>query len=74
MERETLPEIPRALIEPFGITLIFIIGILPSLFNSDIDEIAKVIPFLATIAAACLKLTPPLQDIFKGYSAIRWSS
>ncbi len=68
---ETLPEIPRALIEPFGITLIFIIGILPSLFNSDIDEIAKVIPFLATIAAACLKLTPPLQDTFKGYSAIR---
>ena len=68
---ETLPEIPRALIEPFGITLIFIIGIFPSLFNSNIDEIAKVIPFLATIAAACLKLTPPLQDIFKGYSAIR---
>ena len=68
---ETLPEIPRALIEPFGITLIFIIGILPSLFNSDIDEIAKVIPFLATIAAACLKLTPPLQDTFKGYSSIR---
>ena len=68
---ETLPEIPRALIEPFGITLIFIIGILPSLFSSDITEIAKVIPFLATIAAACLKLTPPLQDTFKGYNAIR---
>ena len=68
---ETLPEIPRALIEPFGITLIFIIGVFPSLFNSDISEIAKVIPFLATIAAACLKLTPPLQDTFKGYNAIR---
>ena len=68
---ETLPEIPRALIEPFGITLIFIIGILPSLFSSDITEITKVIPFLATIAAACLKLTPPLQDTFKGYNAIR---
>ena len=35
------------------------------------NEIAKVIPFLATIAAACLKLTPPLQDTFKGYNAIR---
>ena len=68
---ETLPEIPRALIEPFGITLIFIIGIFPSLLNSDIAEISKVIPFLATIAAACLKLTPPLQDTFKGYNAIR---
>jgi len=68
---ETLPEIPRALIEPFGITLIFVIGIFPSLLNSDIAEISKVIPFLATIAAACLKLTPPLQDTFKGYNAIR---
>ena len=68
---ETLPEIPRALIEPFGITLIFVIGIFPSLLNSDIAEISKVIPFLATIAAACLKLTPPLQDAFKGYNAIR---
>jgi len=26
---------------------------------------------LATIAAACLKLTPPLQDTFKGYNSIR---
>ncbi len=68
---EALPEIPRALIEPLGITLIFIIGIFPSLLNSDIAEISKVIPFLATIAAACLKLTPPLQDTFKGYNAIR---
>ena len=68
---ETLPEIPRALIEPFGITLIFIIGIVPSLLTSDISEISKVIPFLATIAAACLKLTPPLQDTFKGYTSIR---
>ena len=68
---ETLPEIPRALIEPFGITLIFIIGTVPPLLTSDISEISKVIPFLATIAAACLKLTPPLQDTFKGYTQIR---
>ena len=68
---ETFPEIPRALIEPFGITLIFIIGIVPPLLTSDISEISKVIPFLATIAAACLKLTPPLQDTFKGYTSIR---
>ena len=68
---ETLPEIPRALVEPFGITLIFFIGIVPLLLTSDIEKISKVIPFLATIAAASLKLTPPLQDTFRGYNSIR---
>ena len=69
---DTLPEIPRALVEPFGITLIFLIGIIgPILTNSDFDEILKVVPFLATITAAALKLTPPLQDTFKGYNSIR---
>ena len=68
---ETLPEIPRALVEPFGITLIFLIGIVPLLLTSDIERISSVIPFLATIAAASLKLTPPLQDTFRGYNSIR---
>ena len=68
---DTLPEIPRTLIEPFGITLIFIIGMGPLIFNSDISKISQAIPFLATIAAASLKLTPPLQDTFKGYNSIR---
>ena len=68
---ETLPEIPRALVEPFGITLIFFIGIVPVLLTSGVDKISGVIPFLATIAAASLKLTPPLQDTFRGYNNIR---
>ena len=68
---DTLPEIPRTLIEPFGITLIFIIGMGPLIFDSDISKISQAIPFLATIAAASLKLTPPLQDTFKGYNSIR---
>ncbi len=68
---ETLPEIPRALVEPFGITLIFFIGIIPVLLTSGVEKISGVIPFLATIAAASLKLTPPLQDTFRGYNNIR---
>ena len=68
---DTLPEIPRALVEPFGITLIFLIGIIgPILTTSDFNEILKVVPFLATITAAALKLTPPLQDTFKGYNLL----
>jgi ATP-binding cassette subfamily B protein len=57
-----LPELPRALIEPLGITMIFVIGMLPSLNSTDPASIIKIVPFLATVAVAATKLTPPLQD------------
>ena len=61
---EVLPELPRALIEPFGITLIFGIGLIPILFNNNEGAIINLIPFVATIAVASLKLTPPLRELF----------
>lgn len=63
---ETLPEFPRSLVEPFGITLIFSIGLFPFLNNREPSTLLEIIPFLATIAVASLKLTPPLQDLFRG--------
>ncbi len=66
-----LQEFLRALVEPFGISLIFIIGVFPSFINDNTNQISEVIPFLATIAAASLKLTPPLQDTFRAYNSIR---
>ncbi len=68
---EALPDFPRTIIEPLGITFIFMIGIFPLILTSDISLISEAIPFLAIIAAASLKLTPPLQDTFKGYNSIR---
>lgn len=68
---ETLPEFPRALIEPFGITLIFIIGIIPILRGNISYSIVDLVPFLATVAVASLKLTPPLQDLFRGVTDLR---
>lgn len=68
---EVLPEAPRALIEPFGITLIFAIGMLPLLSSPDVSGLARVVPFLATVAITSLKLTPPLQDCFRSITALR---
>jgi ATP-binding cassette subfamily B protein len=68
---EVLPEAPRALIEPFGITLIFAIGMLPLLSSPDVSGMAKIVPFLATVAITSLKLTPPLQDCFRSITALR---
>lgn len=68
---EVLPEAPRALIEPLGITMIFAAGILPILFNPNPSELIKIVPFLATVAVTSLKLTPPLQDCFRSITSLR---
>jgi len=66
-----LPDLPRTLIEPFGITLIFSIGLFPFLTNSQSTNLLSIVPFLATIAVAALKLTSPLQDIFRSLTSLR---
>ena len=68
---ETFPEFPRSLIEPLGITLIFSIGLFPLLSNKNPETLLAIVPFLATIAVASLKLTPPLQDLFRGINDLR---
>ncbi len=70
---EVLPEFPRALIEPFGITLIFTIGLFPYFIGKDDSMLIEIIPFLATIAIASLKLVPPLQDSFRAFTSLRAS-
>ncbi len=68
---ETFPEFPRSLIEPFGITLIFSIGLFPYLTSQTPSNFVDIVPFLATIAVSSLKLTPPLQDLFRGITDLR---
>ena len=68
---ETYPEFPRALIEPLGITLIFSIGLFPLFSKNSPTNLLEIVPFLATIAVASLKLTPPLQDLFRGLTDLR---
>ena len=68
---ETLPDFPRSLVEPFGITLIFLIGLAPLISGREPSEVLDIIPFLATIAVSSLKLTPPLQDLFRGITDLR---
>ena len=71
MERGTLPEFPRSLVEPLGINLIFVIGLAPLISQRNPSELLDIIPFLATIAVSSLKLTPLLQDLFRGITDLR---
>jgi ATP-binding cassette subfamily B protein len=68
---ELLPEVPRILIEPFGITMIFVVGALPALLSGDPARVGGIIPFLSSVAVAALRLTPPLQDIFRSLTQLR---
>jgi ATP-binding cassette subfamily B protein len=68
---ELLPEVPRILIEPFGITMIFVVGALPALLSGDPTRVGGIIPFLSSVAVAALRLTPPLQDIFRSLTQLR---
>ncbi len=68
---EWLPDLPRGLIEPFGITMIFAVGAVPVLISGDPNKVREILPFLATIAVAALRLTPPLQDAFRSLTQLR---
>jgi len=68
---ELLPTIPRLLIEPLGITLIFAVGAVPPLLSGDRSDIKAILPFLASLAVAALRLTPPLQDFFASLNQLR---
>ncbi|MBM5794141.1 MAG: ABC transporter ATP-binding protein, partial [Cyanobacteria bacterium K_DeepCast_0m_m1_088] len=70
---ELLPDLPRGLIEPLGITLIFAVGAIPALLAGSSQGINSILPFLATIALAALRLTAPLQDLFRGVTMLRGS-
>lgn len=70
---EILPEIPRGLIEPLGITLIFVIGAFPYIISSGAGSLEDILPFLSTMALAALKVTSPLQDLFRGITMLRGS-
>jgi ATP-binding cassette subfamily B protein len=70
---EFLPDVPRGLIEPLGITLIFAVGAIPVLLLGGSQGIGEILPFLATMAVAALRIMAPLQDLFRGVTMLRGS-
>ena len=53
--------------------MIFAVGALPALLSGNPQRVQEILPFLATIAVAALRLTPPLQDAFRALTRIRGS-
>ena len=66
-----LPWVPKLLIEPLGITLIFSFAVIPALMGGGFSDVKQVIPFLATLALASTRLTPALQETFAAITKLR---
>jgi ATP-binding cassette subfamily B protein len=67
-----LPDVPRYLIEPAGITVLFLVGLLPALLHRDASRIIKdAVPTLAAIMFAGLRLSAPIQAIFRSINKLR---
>jgi ATP-binding cassette subfamily B protein len=50
-----------------------LVGAIPALLSGSSQSIAEILPFLATIAVAALRLTAPLQDLFRAMTMLRGS-
>lgn len=67
-----LPDVPRFVIEPLAITLIFSAALIPTISRSGSQDLAvTLIPFVTTFVVASVKITPPLQDLFKAITRLR---
>ena len=67
-----LPDVPRIVIEPLAISFIFLVALMPYIYGSDYQKLASnLIPFVATFIVSLVKLTPPLQDLFRSITTVR---
>lgn len=66
-----LPEVPRYIIEPAAITLLLGIGLLPMLLNGQEQQLRDAFPSIAAIMFAALKLSSPIQQIFRSINKFR---
>ncbi|WP_186484649.1 ABC transporter ATP-binding protein [Synechococcus sp. A15-127] len=66
-----LPNVPKFLIEPSGITILFLVGLAPALVSGDSDQLRAAMPELATVLVVLLRISGPLQSMFRSLNKLR---
>lgn len=67
-----LPDLPRYVIEPIGISLLFLIGLLPALLSNNPERAIKdAVPLLVGVMFAAQRLSGPIQTSFKALNKLR---
>ena len=66
-----LPDVPRLVIEPAGITILFAVAIGPALVSGDPESVRESIPSLSAVLVALLRISGPLQSMFRSINKLR---
>ncbi len=66
-----LPSVPRFVIEPAGITILFVVGLAPAIASGDGERLREALPELATVLVVLLRITGPLQAVFRSINKLR---
>ena len=66
-----LPDVPRLVIEPAGITILFVVFVGPALFYGNIESFKTMLPEISAILIALLRISGPLQSLFRGVNRLR---
>ena len=69
-----LPDIPRFVIEPAGVTVLFAMGLLPPLLSGGgAESVRDALPALMGVIFASLRLAAPMQSVSKAINKLRGS-
>jgi len=66
-----LPDVPRFIIEPAGITILLLVGLAPALLAGNTDQIREAVPMLAAVLVTLLRISSPLQSMFRSINKLR---
>ena len=66
-----LPNVPKFLIEPAGISILFLVGLAPALLSGDSEQLREAMPELATVLLVLLRISGPLQSMFRSLNRLR---
>jgi ATP-binding cassette subfamily B protein len=68
---QLLPEVPRYIIEPAAITILFTVGMTPAILSGDHARVREALPTLAAILVTLLRIATPLQSTFRNINKLR---
>lgn len=68
---QLLPEIPRFIIEPASITILFVVGMAPSILAGEATGVKDALPKLVAILVTLLRIASPLQSTFRNINKLR---
>lgn len=66
-----LPDVPRFVIEPAGVTILFLVALAPAFLSGDSERIRNAAPMLAAILLTLLRISAPLQSLFRSINKLR---